>query len=117
MDRDHLTDWFRMYLNRWIAIAGDILDTCTQIVGILYADHGSVIAYAQKNSAADGIGKGHKFSRERRRKSLLELKGCPFPLLDKDFEVVKCHAGASDCDCSGLLSALQISGQMSCQTP
>lgn len=65
VDRNYSANRFRMYLNRWIAIAGDILDTCTQTVGVLYADHGSVIAYAQKNSAADGIGKGHKFPRER----------------------------------------------------
>ncbi|MDE0670808.1 MAG: hypothetical protein OXH72_03600 [Caldilineaceae bacterium] len=73
MDCDHWTDRFCMYLNRRIAIAGDVLDTGTQTVGVLYADHGSVIAYAQENSAADGIGKGHKFPRERRRESLLEL--------------------------------------------
>ena len=96
VDRDHGADRFRMHLHRWITIAGDVLDAGAQTVGVLCADHGSVIAYAQKNPAADGVGKGHKFPRERRQESLLEFKGRPFSLLNEDFKVVKGHVGTTD---------------------
>ena len=66
VDCDYSANRFRAHLYRGITVAGDILNAGTQIVGVPGTDHGSVIAHAQKNLAADGIGKRHKFPRERR---------------------------------------------------
>ena len=66
VDCDYSANRFRAHLYRGITVAGDILNAGTQIVGVPGTDHGSVIAHAQKNPAADGIGKRHKFPRERR---------------------------------------------------
>ncbi len=113
MDGEHVTYRLRSDLHRRVAVAGSVLDTGAQGVGVLHADNGAVVTHPQKDLAADGVGERHQFACERRRETLLELKRRPFSLLDEDVEVVVSHASVSDFRVAPSLSRRGPASEMS----
>ena len=89
---DHLADPLQQDLDRRIAVAGDVLDTGAQLIGIGNPLDGAVVAHPQQNPAPCGVGKGHQFAGEGRGKALLVLQHDAFALLEQDVEIGGFHA-------------------------
>ena len=66
VDCEHTVHWLDQHVHGRVTVAGNVLDAGAKRIGILDADHGTVIAHAEKDPAPDGIGQGHEIPRERR---------------------------------------------------
>jgi hypothetical protein len=85
---DHGADRLHHQLNRWIAVAGDVLDVGAELVRVPDPRHGAIVPDSQQDLASQRIRQGHKLTGEGRRQALLELQSRAFALLEKDLESV-----------------------------
>ena len=91
VDHEHSVHRLRQHLHRRVAVAGDVLHAGAQGVGVSDPLHGTVVAHAEENLAADGVRQRDDLAGERRRRQgFLELQRRAFALLDEDFEIRRC---------------------------
>ena len=87
LHREHVADPSGQHLHRRVAVAGDVLNSRPQRVGVLDALHHAIVAHAKQNPAAGRVGQGDQLPRKGRREALLELQRRALALLNEDVDV------------------------------
>ena len=92
LHREHVAHPFGQHLHRRIAVAGDVLDSRPQRVGVLDALHHAFVVHAEQNPAAGRVGQRNQLPCEGGREALLELQRRALALLNEDVDV-RCGKG------------------------
>jgi hypothetical protein len=87
-DRHHrdFSDTLQENLDRRVAVAGDVLDAGPQLVRVADPCDRAVVADAEQNLSAQGVGQGHELAGKGGGKALLVFEQSPFAFLEQDLE-------------------------------